>query len=217
MASWNLPWAYRPRSKLSPVHNPAFWDWFRGSVVRNPDGSPRVVYHGTTARGHGGQPFTVFQPGGDDIGIHFGTREQADYVRAGHYDAIIYPVYIRLKNPIRMTDSGQWFPQDLADRLAKNIRAPYLIGPQDVALLSDAEVDRVHMAGDRHGNEGARVELVRIFKRYGYDGIVYQNTYEGNKKDDSYIVFDPTQIKSAYGNRGTYDPRDPDILHGWGY
>ena len=28
---------------------------------------------------------------------------------------------------------------------------------------------------------------------------------------DSYIVFDPKQIKSAIGNRGTYDPDNPDI------
>jgi hypothetical protein len=30
-------------------------------------------------------------------------------------------------------------------------------------------------------------------------------------KNHEYIVFDPTQIKSAIGNRGTYDPNDPDI------
>ncbi len=232
MPSWNLPWTYRSRSKVSPVHNPAFWDWFRGSVVRNPDGSPRIVYHGTTARegvrtGRGPiavhemfppiqSAFTVFQPGREDIGIHFGTREQADYIRAGRDDAIIYPVYVRLKNPLRVYDSGEWHPTTLAHRLEDYWPRPKIDNEiRGSRILSTDEVTRVDMAGDRHGNEGARVELVHILKRHGYDGIVYQNLYEGNKKDDSYIVFDPTQIKSAYGNRGTFDPNDPDILHGF--
>jgi hypothetical protein len=29
--------------------------------------------------------------------------------------------------------------------------------------------------------------------------------------EPEYIVFEPTQIKSATGNRGTFDPADPDI------
>ena len=43
----------------------------------------------------------------------------------------------------------------------------------------------------------------------GYDSVIYKP----NKKDrhNEYIVFEPHQIKSAIGNRGTYDPNDPDI------
>ena len=37
--------------------------------------------------------------------------------------------------------------------------------------------------------------------------------YDGVKLDNDYIVFEPTQIKSATGNRGTYDPADPSILN----
>jgi hypothetical protein len=50
----------------------------------------------------------------------------------------------------------------------------------------------------------------------GYDGVIYKpaplKTVEGDEiLSDEYIVFDPKQIKSAIGNRGTYDPNDPDI------
>jgi hypothetical protein len=41
-----------------------------------------------------------------------------------------------------------------------------------------------------------------------------QKEYELHREsstDDSYIVFSPTQIKSAIGNRGTFDPNNPDI------
>lgn len=42
----------------------------------------------------------------------------------------------------------------------------------------------------------------------GYDGIVLQDEEFGG---ESWIAFRPEQIKSATGNRGTFDPADPDI------
>ena len=41
----------------------------------------------------------------------------------------------------------------------------------------------------------------------GYDGVIA--TREG--KPEEYVAFHPTQIKSAIGNQGTFDPNDPDI------
>lgn len=46
-----------------------FRNWFRKSVVVNDDGSPMVMYHGTTAR------FSTFSIG--DVGYHVGTEAQA--------------------------------------------------------------------------------------------------------------------------------------------
>ena len=237
MADWNLPWAYRPRAaKPSPLDNPDFRFWFGNSVIVNADGTPRIVYHGTTARGMPRRSrlfawdlvppaFTVFEPGREDIGIHFGTKEQAESRASGAFgrdrlpwevEGHVYPVYIRLENPIRMYDTGQWYPADIAERLEDRWPRPKFLAPENgPPILSERETARVLFAADEEGHMGARVELVHYLKAHGYDGIVYQNLYEGNKKDDSYIVFDPTQIKSAYGNRGTYDPRDPDILHGF--
>ena len=45
----------------------------------------------------------------------------------------------------------------------------------------------------------------------GYDGIIVPDDEFGNSV--SYVVRDPTQIKSATGNRGTFDPTDPNITH----
>ena len=45
---------------------------------------------------------------------------------------------------------------------------------------------------------------IAALKAKGHDGIIYNDGEE-------IIVFEPTQIKSAIGNRGTYDPDDPDI------
>jgi hypothetical protein len=52
--------------------------------------------------------------------------------------------------------------------------------------------------------------LKRKFQRQGHDGFVVQRS-EGRT---DFIVFDSRQVKSAIGNRGTFDPSDPDILAG---
>jgi hypothetical protein len=36
-------------------------------------------------------------------------------------------------------------------------------------------------------------------------------TDDFSDKPIEFVAFKPTQIKSAIGNRGTYDPNDPDI------
>lgn len=47
----------------------------------------------------------------------------------------------------------------------------------------------------------------------GHDGLVVKNYKDANAGvGDTYIAFDPTQIKSATGNRGTFDASDPRIL-----
>ena len=47
--------------------------------------------------------------------------------------------------------------------------------------------------------------LIKMAKERGHDGLVWKDPSLG----DTYIVFSPTQIKSATGNRGTFDPADP--------
>jgi hypothetical protein len=67
-------------------------------------------------------------------------------------------------------------------------------------------------------------------KRDGHDGVIIKNTYDGKNQpswlqrliakwrkedvpsDTIYIAFEPNQIKSAIGNRGTYDPNSNNIL-----
>ncbi|HXI77924.1 MAG TPA: hypothetical protein VNH21_12350 [Steroidobacteraceae bacterium] len=55
----------------------------------------------------------------------------------------------------------------------------------------------------------------------GHDGVVFRNAYDawkmwggGDYYGDVYAAFDPTQIKSAIGNRGTFSPTDPRITYG---
>ena len=45
-----------PRFQFAPVETKAFQDWFGDSKITKPDGTPRVMYHGTAAS------FTTFKP-----------------------------------------------------------------------------------------------------------------------------------------------------------
>jgi hypothetical protein len=56
-----------------------------------------------------------------------------------------------------------------------------------------------------------------VLREHGYDGVVIHNDAGSmGRKTKTYIALDPTQVKSATINRGTYDPRDPRITYGVG-
>jgi|GEM_PF-4740147 len=63
-------------------------------------------------------------------------------------------------------------------------------------------------------------ELIDQAVSEGRDGTIFYNTFdeavpmENPKPHTVYMAFDPAQIKSATGNRGTFDPKDPNILKG---
>jgi len=47
--------------------------------------------------------------------------------------------------------------------------------------------------------------MYNILKNMGYDGIIFNDGFE-------ILAFDPTQVKSATSNKGTYDSNNPDFL-----
>lgn len=165
---------------------PAFRRWFGDSKVVDEGGRPLVLYHGTDA------PFTVFDRT-SDIGFHFGSPDTAR-TRLEHTGAAdsgrLIPVYLRIRNPLRTDDLWLWEPKEVL----RELRGQGII-TRNEATQADL-VDR----------EWVRDKLAAK----GYDGIVYKNVAEGDGSD-SYIVFDPTQIKSATTNRGSFDPANPDI------
>lgn len=98
-------------------------------------------------------------------------------------NANIGAYHVAIKNPLRMKDVGDWG-----------------------SLKKIKEVLPFHSDAKTHE------ELINHLKSRGYDGIVYQNNVETPvMKTDSYIAFDPHQIKSAIGNNGHFDPSNPDI------
>jgi hypothetical protein len=192
--------------------------------IRDEHGAPRVFYHGTRAkRDLGSQYARDLLPTPDikkfktdsEFGAHFGTKEQShdtNFVGEESEDrGQIYPVHLRIKNPIRLKDLGRFNRLNVKTQL------------QDMGH----DIDEFASVG----------EIKDYLKSKGYDGIVYLNRREGLKNfkkgelspqalnsandkrfkevypeaEDSYIAFDPQQIKSALGNSGEFDPTKPNI------
>lgn len=102
----------RPLSSFTPEWR----QWFDDSKVVDADVNPRVVYHATRA----GRDFDVFKVT-KDLGYHFAsTPEAANRAlgsRVGGVSQIggarIYPVYLSIKNPLRVSETGSKMMGDL--------------------------------------------------------------------------------------------------------
>ncbi len=211
------------------------WSVRPSDLVQNFKGKPLVVYHGTQ------MDFEEFVPWS-----HFGSSVQAnqrlaDVIGTGQSvspdryrpDQRILPVYLALRNPLRLNDVGSWGYDKLVPELVRagiiskktgdsilkklrgewhNLKAQtweYRNGYEQIIEAKRPQLEE----GLKKIRENSEREIQSLIESSGYDGIVYRNKYEhGIASSDSYIAFNPTQIKSAIGNRGTFSPTDANIL-----
>jgi hypothetical protein len=129
--------------------------------------------------------FDTFRPNyarGQGTGVYF--SDIASDTEAFSHKGSTMPVFLRMEKP--------YF-----DYLPPNDRAKL----QDADRFDEsADVDSPRFNIDYRNEE---------LRRLGYDGIISK---EGNGITGSeYFVFEPTQIKSAIGNEGTFDPTNPVI------
>lgn len=196
---------YMPPSEL--MLDPGFSRWFEGSKGVDEFGEPKMFYHGTNVYPeYGLGDFSVFDRmtgvdklrkpmGMDTVGSWFSDRadEQGAGMYAGYYGdptrtpgtpGAIMPVYLKYTNP--------WKPSSFDEFL-------------DRGNELDWNYDATSPRG-RFDTEPLREWL----KESGYDAIQFPRGLDGGDQVAT-VVLEPTQIKSATGNRGTYDPNDPDI------
>ena len=207
---------YEPEGYLAhddPIRKQNFKNSMEGTSV------PQRVYHASRHN------FENFDTGMSEFGSHFGTINQAndisksnsykDFFDTKYSKTQIYPAYVNIKNPLRLSDYGIFDANAVARQLI------------DKGIMSLGHYDKIMKLPK---NEASK-SLQEMVKNNGYDGVVYLNRREGIKglksKDfdmtdkqfskaypdakDSYIIFDPTQVKSAIGNRGTYNPKSPKL------
>jgi ADP-Ribosyltransferase in polyvalent proteins len=127
-------------------------EFLKESAVKHPDGRPKVVYHNTS------RSFNEFRTAKSEMGAHFGTPAQANDILEVIHDQPDhqgYPVYLNIKNPLRLRDTGtfdtyrvhrQLKEMGLAEGLPKN---PY------------------------------QLQMQEHLQSLGYDGVVYLNRREG--------------------------------------
>ena len=178
-------------SLRSQTQTSSFKQWFGDSKVVDKNGNPLVVYHGTKAFDDYGESE------GEAISQFAGIPNwfaEEPYTASGYAGAegTMYPVYLSIKNPLIITTF------DMNDEA----EAAY-----DLASRLGVDVDSLYIPKDSKAyNVVSTPQFIEAAQNAGYDGIKVK---EGDY--NTYAAFDPTQIKSAIGNVGTFDVTDPDI------
>lgn len=146
----------------------------------------------------------------DRLGIEW---QSSDWSQPG-----VIPIYLRIRNPI---DAEKPFPPDALaalKRAAKRTRTVAEDRRYDDKWTGDyplrqwvQEIEE----GYEYWSTQVPTKAIPILSGLGYDGIKevgLKGEPDRAKRQINWIAFDPTQIKSAIGNRGTFDPADPNIL-----
>ena len=179
---------------------PQFRNWFGDSAVVDKNGDPKVMYHGN-AHGEGGG-FEIFDRmmshtgyarrgvSMDTVGSWFSDSPEGGNLYAGSEGGAVYPVYLSIENPWHAT----W----------------------------DEFIHKMHTTAGRDPKRqnprgrGSTEELRAWLEANGYDGIVFPRQSFDGVMQQVWVALDPTQIKSASGNVGAFDPENPSILRDTG-
>jgi hypothetical protein len=81
------------------------------------------------------------------------------------------------------------------------------VGPTELDKYASTQKNKIYKASPQ-----AYENLHHWIKNQGYDSVIIpKGSSPEFEHQNAYIALDPTQIKSATGNIGTYDPSNPDI------
>lgn len=147
------------------------------------------MYHATP------KDFKAFKPGGDDPTLSGpaiwvtpdATKQPAAHNIGGGSRGFVegtnvMPVYVQARSPLMLDDK-------LSIEWARDVFAD---GSREFPdLISQKTIDEL--------------------KSSGYDSIIHADPYGNRGGEQEILMFEPNKIKSAIGNRGTYDIEDPDI------
>ncbi len=167
-----------------------FRRWFGKSKLKNENGTPMILYHGTDAYGE----VNVFRGGKSGYlgpGIYLSDK---DYIAKGYANKSgdggrVYQLYARVENPLVVTD----------DIPAKGILNA-IFGKSGGAVY-----ERRTARQENYSQIVTKADIQKLQSK-GYDGIIWK--YGTSPMEVS--VFDPRQVKSATDNNGTFDRNNPD-------
>ena len=195
-SSYNLEQALTPAPRVGSA---AFKRWFGDSKVVDENGEPLVVYHGTqpsadyelhTFDTDEAPTDLIFFSESPEFADHY-ARWMDGYGEGGR----VLPVYVAAENP--------WDHEN-----PEHARA-LLEWVDQNEFHDDLLVHAIYRSVDT-GEFGAleHPDVQAALRGMGHDGVWVTENHTRNV-----AVWDPAQIKSATGNRGTFDPNDPDIRH----
>jgi hypothetical protein len=189
--------------KSDITNTPAFKRWFGSSKIVNPDGTPKIMYHGSrrefespTTRGNRNAFFV-------SPDANFASKyalndlswfpEKTGTITKGEEGAQIYPVYISAKNP---------FDYENSQHLKKIIPQFRKALKEEEGLGREATQEMIDMF--QKGTWRA-IELANdydLFEKNGFDAF-----YASEQGRKNLGVFEPTQVKSVF-NEGAFSPED---------
>jgi hypothetical protein len=107
----------------------------------------------------------------------------------------------------RADKRGIFFAEDPEQANNAAIDSRFSVGGSESIMPTNLRVERPYSPGltTQQFDEANKAEVFRAAKKAGADGI--------RLDDGTWIALSPTQIKSATGNRGTFNPNDPNITH----
>lgn len=178
---------YMPPSELSL--DPNFRRWFEGSQMADEYGEPMMFFHGTSKDAD----FRKMRVPRNGAWFAKSSKEASDY--AMENDSVGFRPAPTRENP---------WAQAPVNR-ASRVMPVYLNAKNPMRFPDPREFSDILQAA---GGDNYRRGQGLLFDRYrneGFDSVVLGDN------DVVTILRDPTQIKSASGNRGTYDLKDPDL------
>ncbi|MFA5490033.1 MAG: hypothetical protein WC284_12570 [Candidimonas sp.] len=178
---------------------PEFRKWFGNSKVVDEHGNPLVVYHGS------GEDISVFDTKGRgktfNTGAFFTDNPRVANTYVPHRGGAIYPVYLRITNPLIVDVSGANWDSIYAD--------------EAVIRYEDGTDDSLwDVFGLEYDSDASTDDIARIARTKGYDGVIinfvkdfgpYGNTY-ALTESTIYVIYDSTQVKSIYGKNFSNSP-----------
>ncbi|RRV28908.1 hypothetical protein EGJ86_23540 [Pseudomonas sp. o96-267] len=180
-------------SNFDPVA--ALKRWAGDTKVVEANGLPKVVFHGT------GADISQFAPAmiGTSADAQNGTTDAfwfsssvavSETFANLRENPTVMPVFLRMENPL-IVDCKEWA------RRFGTLDEGFAFTPNDVA----------------YNIRWFKKEAIAEARAKGHDGVIFEGGYDATPVANAvtYAAFEATQIKSAIGNVGTFDPNNPNI------
>ena len=214
------------QKEIPQTETPEFKKWFGDSKVVDANGKPLVVYHG-------GKPgISEFDPS------KAGSVQTSDwgkgiYFTPSKWQAASYGEEASLAGDATSNKAWEDFGE-AAKKLGTTVMMAGIdLGRDSKEYKSLEPFENRWREARKQSREKNKGQVYPVFlkienpllykyegvtdpflsahaKAKGHDGIIIQRE-DGSV--DEIVAFEPTQIKSATGNQGTFDPNDPNILH----
>lgn len=205
--------------------------WFGNSVVKDSSGKPIVVYHGTN------QPVNSFSKTRRGMATNASSAKKAyfftdssevaeKYARSAggvirHNIAAYEKKAKAMKNEVDRLEriahsTGKWEAYEKAmEEWEKfeldTMREDDTLGQSIVPVYLRLENPLVHDFQHSMQGVGGIDNLVKTAIKNGNDGVIFKNLIDPEPSSNHYAVFKPSQIKSATGNNGDFNPNKADI------